>query len=271
MSEKFTSFLDGEEVPSYEESTSTTPSAPSSSDRKSERPQNFYAQVTEIRTRRIQSLLATHIEPLLYSHLLDGIYSLTFIIIPSDVLTQQSHLSAKEIVGLPDTTNVSVTRLHGDENRLAFWHQPPVLQELESSLRARLAASGHRVEPTDIHIQQSPIQQARPYPPPPTSSSSSVTPQSPSPNTSSTPASPSWLKRQLGTPGPQHDPTATTDYKLGWRSREEDLPSSRRSLGPGEMRVLVSFRDVSFRVETEMGLLDSVTGKVLQVEVEVGT
>jgi hypothetical protein len=249
MSEKF-GFAEDEGLPQYEEST-TSPRALLSSDSKDLPRPSLHTQLTETRTRRIQNLLATYIEPLLYSQFLDGIYKRSFILIPADILTKQHNLAAKDIVGLPDAGNVSVIRLHGDANRAAFWQQPGVLKELTSSLRAGLAASGHKVQapsdnaPADSALQSPPVDQIQRR------------------------NSPSWLKKQFSTPGPEHDPTATTNYKLGWRAEEEDVAS--RKLGLDEIRVLVKVRDVSFRVETEMGLLDSVTGKILWLELEVGT
>ncbi len=248
MSEKF-GLGHADSAPPYEDST--TPPALGGNQYRPR--QCFKSQLVEIRTRRIQNLLTTHIEPELYSHLLDGIHKRAFLVIPSDILTQQPHLAAKDIVSLPNAGDVTVIRLSGDDNRAAFWQQPGMLRELASSLRARLAASGHKVEsdPTNAQIE--------------------TAERSPSPTLDQAQqrTSPSWLKKQFGTPGPQHDPTATTNYKLGWRAEDEDLPS--RTLGLDEMRVLARVRDLYFRVETEMGLLDSVTAKVLWLELEVGT
>jgi hypothetical protein len=237
------------EAPPYEDSTTPPPAF---SERKEHDRPALHAQLADTRTRRIQYVLTTHIEPLLYSHFLDGIDKRGFIIIPADILTQQPHLTAQDIVSLPNTGNVTVLRLGGDENSAAFWQQPSVLAELASSIRARLASSGYKVEAATAELL--------PKPPPQPSPALDQTQQQ---------ASPSWFKRQFGTPGPMHDPTATTKYRLGWRSEDEDLP--RRKLAQDEVRVTVRVREVSFRVETEMGLLDSVTGKALWLELEVGT
>lgn len=237
-----------QEAPPYEDSTT---SPPAFSDSKYLPRSAFHTQLAEIRTRRIHDLLTTHVEPLLYSQFLDGVYKRAFIVLPADILTQQLDLAAEDIVSLPNAENVTVIRLHGAENRVAFWQQPGVLQELAASLRARLVTSGHTVEGTFTEVL-------------------TETPQrSPASHQTQQPASSSWLKKQFGTPGPHHDPTATTNYRLGWRSEDEDLP--RRKLALDEMRVLVRVREVSFRVETEMGLLNSVTGKVLCLEIEMGT
>jgi hypothetical protein len=247
MSEK-SGLADNYGAPPYEDST--TPPPAFSESKEIARP-SLHSQLTETRTRRIQNLLAAQIEPLLYSHLLDGIYKEVFLVIPSDILTQQHNLATKDIVGLQDTGNVNVVRLYGDENRAAFWQQPGVLQELASSLRARLAASGYTVEPAANAAAETAQRSQPPLDQPQRQTS------------------PSWLKKQFSTPDPQHDPTATTNYKLGWRS--EDEGQARRTLALDEVRVLIKVRDVSFRVETEMGLLDSVTGRVLWLQLEVGT
>jgi len=239
------------EAPPYEDSTTQPPAF---SDRKEPDRPALHAQLADIRTRRIQNVLTTHIEPLLYSHFLDGIDKRGFIIIPADILTQQPHLAAQDIVNLPNAGNFTLLRLHGDENSAAFWQQASVLEELASSIRARLTSSGYKVEATTAELL------TKPQPPPQPSPALDQTQQQ---------ASPSWFKRQFGTPGPQHDPTATTKYRLGWRGEYEDLP--RRRLAQDEVRVTVRVREVSFRVETEMGLLDSVTGKALWLELEVGT
>lgn len=249
MSEKV-GLADDYGAPPYEDSTTPPPAFTDSKDFPGP---SLRTQLTETRTRRIQNLLTTHIESQLYSQFLDGIYKRALLIIPADTLSQHPHLAAKDVVNLPYAGEVTVIRLHGDENRAVFWQQPAVLQELASSLRARLVASGHKVESADA-ITGSALR-------------SSPTPLKP--GQSDQEGSQSWLRKQFGTPGPQHDPTATTNYRLGWRAEDEGL--TRQRLALDEVRVVVKVREVSFRVETEMGLLDSVTGKVLWLEIEVGT
>lgn len=254
--------LDDYASPPYEESKTTTPPPAFSCSKEPPRP-SLHTQLMETRTRRIHSLLTAYIEPLLYSGFLDGIYKRAFLVVPADTLTQQPHLEAKDIVaGPPNASNVSVIRLDGDENRSAFWQQPAVLQELASSLRARLAASGHRVEPDPAMPGFATTETA------PGAARRSPTMMDESQRQRQQ-SSPSWLAKKFGTPGPTHDPTATIKYKLGWRAEDEELP--RRELALDEVRVLVKARDVSFRVETEMGLLDSVTARVLWLELHVGS
>jgi hypothetical protein len=251
MAEKTASALEDEQVPSYEESVMPL-GRPAES--KSAPGQPFSVQATEIRTRRIQHLLANYVEPVLYSHALDGIHRLTFVIIPSDVLTQHPNLGAKDIAGQPNATNTVVSRLTDESNRAAFWQQPAVLQDLTSSLRARLGAYGPQVQSSAGIPVFAPGENGE-------------TPQQQ--KSRSTELSPSWLKRQFAVPGPLHDPTATTDYKLGWRSDDDKGQPSPKST-PGEVQAIVNFKDISFRFETEMGLLDSATGKALSIDIDLG-
>ena len=246
MSEKLESGED-HRAPPYE--ASSTP-LPAFSESKNSSQPSLHFQFTTARSGRILDLIKWQIEPLLYAELLEGATKSAFVIIPANVLTQQPDLAAKDIVSSHDVENITLIRLDGPENKSAFWQQPGVIQELASRLRERLATSGHKVEPASTALIE----------PPQRTSVGDVQSQGHT--------SPSWLKKQFGTPGPQHDPTVTTNYRLGWRSEEEDLP--QRTLALDEVRVLATARKVSFRVETEMGLLDSVTGNVLWLEIEVG-
>ncbi len=247
MSEKLEYEVD-HRAPPYED-VSTPP--PAFSESKNSPQPSLHAQLTAARGHRIHDLVRCQIEPLLYAQLLEGATNCAFVIIPANIFTQQPHLATKDIVSSHNIENITVIRLHGSENKSAFWQQPGVIQELASRLRERLETSGHKVEPAP----RAPIDSTQ------RTSAGDVQSQRQS--------SPSWLKKQFSTPGPQHDPTATTNYRLGWRSEEEDLPQSM--LTQDEIRVFVTARHISFRVETEMGLLDTITGMVLWLEIEVGT
>ncbi len=248
MSEKLQCEVD-DRVPAYEDS-STPP--PAFSESKNTVQPNLHSQFITARNNRVFDPIKWQIEPVLHAQFLEGASKSVFIIVPANVLAQQPYLAAKDIVGSHDEANITLIRLNGPENKSAFWQQPGVVQELASCLRERLATSGHKVEPASTTPTESPQRTSAPD-----FGSQRGTP-------------PSWLKRQFGIPGPQHDPTATTNYRLGWRSEEEEsLP--QRTLTLGEARVVATVRKVSFRVETEMGLLDSVTGTVLWLKVEVGT
>ena len=234
-------------VPSYEESSRLT--SHSTSDTKSPR-RPLQTQFAEARSSRIRAVLTAYIEPLLDTQIQNCVARNIFILIPSDTLKDLPNLSTKDLAGLPESArDAIVVRLHGPDNQAAFWLQPVVVQQLSSELKCRLAASGHKLE--------------EPLPDEQTSS-----PQSPTSPTSGTRSS--WLRKNFGL-GQQGDPTASTSHwKLGWRSEDEDGPSSRK-LGLDEMRVNARIKDVSANSESELGLLFTETVKGVWLEIEVGT
>ena len=229
-------------VPSYEESVPSTNHI-TSKDKGSRRP--LQTQLAETRSCRIRSVLAAYVEPLLVDQGLDGIAKSTLILIPSDTLTEHPNLNTQNLAGLPESARSAVVvRLHGPDNKAAFWLQPTVVEQLSSDLKCRLASSGHRLEEL------------------------STEPQRPTPPETSTRSS--WLKRNLGL-GRDLDPTASTSHwKLGWRSENED-GTTRKSLGLDEMRVSARVREVSVMTESELGLLLTETVKAIWLEIEVGT
>lgn len=272
-------FESDQQAPPYQYEEDSAPPPPFSDLKQPPRP-SLHSQRTEARSRRIQHLLTSSIEPPLYSDLLEGISLRIFLLVPSDILTQHPNLSATDIVGgLPNhasntqIANVRLIRPHGPDNHAAFWHQPSVLTELASSLRARLAASGHKVENPLENAARSP-----PSLPPPIKHHPNPLPHLIFPALLVQKAIQHLLLPPSHQPPNQpYDPTASTNFKLGWRSEredateDEDLDQRRTTpLAPDEVRVLVKLRDVSFRVETMMGLLDSVSGRAVWVQVEVG-
>jgi len=95
-----------------------------------------------------------------------------------------------------------------------------------------------------------------------------------------------WLKRAFVLPGPDHDPTGETGkWNLGWRTPEtlgapnigpgcessSWKPRARtKELQPDEMAISTTLQPVSFRTESEMGLLETTTVKCIWVEIEIG-
>ena len=132
--------LSSDDLPSYSESLSY------------ESPTSLPQNLASVRTARIHLLLETHINP----HLLDtthaGLSSSTLVLIPSDVpsltpgfindstdrLVRQVSFRGEKVVGFPDAGNLTLIRLHGQENSFEFWRQLPVIKELERALQAQL-------------------------------------------------------------------------------------------------------------------------------------
>lgn len=221
--------------------------------------------IRQERTRRIQSLIDSHILPCFSSYLANAVNNLTILIIPSGSLpSTRTGLSVANVVA-PSFQNLSTTgaviSLSGEDNRANFWTQPPVVQELDILLHRELSG---RVP------QQGPISE---WQEPKPQSEYRLTPQ-PTPGLPERPQKQSWLKRALPQlPGPDHDPTGETGkWDLGWRSPEPDTKESAtmRTLRPDEFAVHTKLQDVSLRTESEMGLLETTTVRCIWVQVEVG-
>lgn len=269
-------------VPSYEESIAPSPanltrSPPPLAREKS--PSNTTSLIRLERTRRIQQQITDSVLPRFLEHLSNAVNNLTILLVPSDCLSHSGSdraITAQNVVS-PSfqtlNTTGSVIELSGDGNRSSFWIQQPVLNELDTLLRREL---------TGVAPQQDPLDPAAGRGAPSLSPSQhSFVPQ-PSAPLPSRPPKKSWFKRGMPQlPAPEHDPTGQTGkWNLGWRSpeltRESELEAARqkeresRVLSQDEIAVTMRFRDVSFRIESEMGLLETSTVKCIWIEIEVG-
>ncbi|KAK2762669.1 hypothetical protein FQN54_000843 [Arachnomyces sp. PD_36] len=254
-------------APSYEESISSPPPL-NNQDSKTSLPLSHNtpqaplpSHLTETRTQRISSILSTYIDPLLISQGSSGLYKTTFLLVASNDPTLQPQASSystpkePEVIGFPSDEIVKIVRLKGEENNLEFWRQPPVVAELESALKSRLAASGHRLE-----------QPAGEYNP--------LAPHSPTPDethdASKKPESKSFWGRSRDKL--RSSEAFVVDRKLGWRAeepREDNTPKGK--VPTGLVRVVVSWKPVSTRVENEMGLYETKNGTGLCISIEVGS
>jgi hypothetical protein len=233
--------------PSYTESTNQA--TPLNISSKGQAPESLplHIQLAESRSHRINLIISTYIEPLLLTQGASGIFKTTFLLVPSNVTS----LHHDEVVGFPASEYIKLVRLHGAEYSSEFWRQPSVLSELESSLKARLANSGHTIsQPPSL---TAPIEPAlAPAPTPPAASKKSF-----------------WSRKKdnyAPTPASAVEEDVTTNSKLGWRAHGEGVE------GPamGETMVTVGPRDVCLRVVTEMGLYETRNGQAVGVTVEVG-
>ena len=77
---------------------------------------------------------------------------------------QNSGLESKEpeLVGFPANEVVQLIRLEGEENNLSFWRQPAVIKGLETSLKERLALTGHVLEPEPTETKVIPVEPETP-------------------------------------------------------------------------------------------------------------
>ncbi|KAA6413465.1 MAG: hypothetical protein FRX48_03211 [Lasallia pustulata] len=223
-------------TPSTSTSTSTTkpplPPAPTPS---------LPTQLTSTRSQRIHSLTTAYILPLLTSQAQRGLYKTTFILIPSTTSPLASTAGDETtVVGFPSDDHIQLVRLHGSEHSLEFWRQPAVVRELEVELKARLTASGHRVEE-----EQQPLSPAV---------APSASPKGPKRSFFSRRASEKAapVSRPVGSAGTWSTPASAF-------------------LGAGQVRVKVGLQDVCLRLVTEMGLYETRTGMAVVVGVEIGS
>ncbi|KAB8229491.1 uncharacterized protein BDW43DRAFT_187963 [Aspergillus alliaceus] len=243
-----------EDIPSYEESIRSPPTEKPLSTITPNIATSLHRHLDTSRVRRVHSILSQYVDPLLAQQASSGLYKTTFILIPSNVTslhprTQNSYSTPKEPepVGFPTSTVVKLVQLEGEEHTIEFWRQPAVLRELESSLRARLAASGHKIEgqgalPVSIGEPQSP---------------------------SSKDESKSKRRRSLWsrlTQGPSD--AVIVDRKLGWRADHEE--ATGRKLPRDQVRVSVEWKEVCLRVENDMGLYENCYAPGICLSVEVG-
>lgn len=188
-------------------------------------PSNLRQNIAAARSALIESLLTTHIIPHQQVSALSGLASTTLILIPSNVSSLQppSQTGSKglpgsedgfpgeTIVGFPSVENLTMVRLHGQENSIEFWRQLAVIQELGQQLRTHLQNSGYQVirdNETSLH----------------------------GPNSGST----------------------------DWRTVQKE------ALRDGEVKVRVDLTEICLRVENDMGLYETRTGKAVVVNVDVG-
>ncbi|KAH0542044.1 hypothetical protein FGG08_003509 [Glutinoglossum americanum] len=276
--------LTEEPIPSYEESVRSTPQksdvpekgdSPDVADAQGTKSRAFVnqtvaslqgklpTQITSVREQRIQTLLDSYVQPLLDEQGLSGLYKTTFILVPSNVaplqggnspsVTDDIEGSTTEdiVVGFPSEDFVKLVRLKGAENKLEFWRQPAVVDQLGRQLKAHLYGGGHKL------VYEEPLPNADAEVLPPMGGSTrSLFGRRGSKLAELDRLEERRLERGL--------------FRGGWRAPNE-LPSGRQKLEPGEIQVDVSVSDVSLRVVTDMGLYETKTGSAVILTIEVGS
>ncbi|MCJ1303040.1 hypothetical protein MMC08_005846 [Hypocenomyce scalaris] len=234
---------DDEGIPTYEESVLAGATAAAASDHPKSIPQpgaHLPNQLTETRSQRIHSIITAYLLPLLTSQALSGLYKTTFILVPSNISSLPSTASEETVVGFPSDDHLQLVRLHGSEHSLEFWRQPAVIRELEVELKARLTASGHRVEEE----------------------------QRLSPTAAAPPTSPKASKRSFFSRRGSEKTAAVSGPVARTSTWSTPTPAL---LGSGQVRVKVGLQDVCLRVVSEMGLYETRTGMAVVVGVEIGS
>ncbi|OJD14225.1 hypothetical protein AJ78_05411 [Emergomyces pasteurianus Ep9510] len=220
-------------------------------------------QLADTRTQRIDSVLTRYVDPLLLSQGASGLYKTTFVLVPSSVSSLQDAVSnayttpeEPQIVGFPSTEVVKLIRLHGEENAMEFWRQPAVVAELDSALKAKLVASGHRLhQPSDdgtssdaMDVLNSPAPAPAPAPAP-----------EPSVRTPATTTKKSFwgrTKDMYSSKGQDLRDVVIVDRKLGWRAPGNQNANEPGKIPTGLVNVAIVWKEVCLRIANEMGLYE---------------
>lgn len=214
-------------------------------------------QLTETRARRIEDILSTYVNPLIFSLGRSGLYKATFLLVPSNVTALQTRSASMEpeIIGFPARYSANLVWLIGEEHTLEFWRQPAVMKELESRLKAQLTNSGHRVE-TNINDTLTRITDR--VEPDETIQGAHVVDKLPCGKT----------KTRYISDTEDRD-AESNDRRT--ELRHHNLGSQSSVLPPGKIRVQVQWKDICLRLQTEMGLYDTRKGPALCLSIEVGS
>lgn len=250
-----------ENPPSYEQTYGSAQQAPTDYDHKPTIPASTQptlpAQLDSVREQRIHNLINTYLQPLVTEQGLSGLCKATFVLIPSNVPRlnnpgdrrstdafghgyddgSQHSEDANTILGLPEEDHVKVVRLQGKTDKMEFWRQPVVLDQLAWELRGRLQAR------TELSL-----------PTPPTAPSKTS----------------SWndVFRRITTSNKDILEPIPGLTESRWRAEGK---SSSRRIGQGDIHVEVGLRSFCVRVPTSFGLWESRTAEGISVAIEVGT
>ncbi|RWQ95890.1 hypothetical protein C8Q69DRAFT_271006 [Paecilomyces variotii] len=214
-------------------------------------------QLAETRARRIEDMLETYVNPLVFSLGQTGLYKTTFLLVPSNVTVLQTNRMSTEteIIGFPAGCPASLIWLIGEEHTLEFWRQPAVMKELESCLKQHLIGTGHSLEGT--------MDEA--------STRITERPEDDNNMQISTAAKKSfWGKTNTRSISRKdHGDAETIHSRPELRCQNAGYLDS--AVPPGKVRVQVQLKDICLRVQTEMGLYDTRKGPALCLSIEVGS
>ena len=218
------------------------------------------SELANARAQRIHAVLSEYVDPLLSSQGAAGLYRTTFILVPSTVSELQDCPSNAftapqdaQVVGFPEEDVVKLVRLQGQEHAMEFWRQPAVVNELESAMKARLVASGHKIfDPTQAG--NDPVSPGQTPSPPPQN-----------------PARKSFWNRFKSRENSKDDVIIDTNLgNLGWRPEQQSRDAPGR-IPTGMVKVSLVWKDVALRIANDMGLYESKHGPALCLTVEVGS
>ena len=256
---------DRERIPSYEESIATSPQPPLSPtfSRKISHRQNIQERTRQERIRRIAALITNHLEQAISNNLEEGIDKFALLLVPSDSFPTAANITVSSVtspsLSLPTTLVLlqqGKAAEREDDYKSSFLTQSTLIHHLTHTLHQSF------INPESLYSIPSYRQQTSTQPS--QSSTTQPLPQRPPPK--------SWLSRnlqRLSIPGPEHDPTGSTgSWNLGWKS-DIDTASTQASASSEELSIFAKLQDVTFRTESEMGLLESRNVKCVWIEMDV--
>jgi hypothetical protein len=251
-----------EAIPTYEESVQQGARAGPATDAKEALGHDGAASLTQqmagVRGQRISAIITSYIDPLLQSQAAAGLFRSTLVLVPSNTESLQSPTyvtyssdviegsgdaisqnSEEAVIGFPSEDYVKLVRLHGDEYTAEFWRQPAVIAELDSTLKSRLAASGHKIAES--------------------------APSTPAPAPAPAPEPKRGFFRRKASDVKPPAPASPVSASDGtWRIQRP------AALDPGHVRITIGIQDVSLRVVTQMGLYETRSGKAVVIKTEIG-
>lgn len=236
-----------ERIPSYEESIARSSNPSTQSTSKTSQRQSLQQRTKQERLRRINNLISEDLEPAIAASLNDGIDHITLIVLPSDSFPQTMNVTEKSITSPVLKHHTTLVHLSSDY-KSSFLHQFAFISDLAELLMSTLASpsSSQQLDPSQEQ---------------PAASAPSDLPARPSQK--------SWLKRTFSLPPANHDPTGSTGaWNLGWKS-EEDPSAIQKGLKTDDVSLTVQLENVSFRTESEMGLMESKTVKCVWLDLEM--
>lgn len=220
---------------------------------------NLSQHLSTVRTTRINNTLTSLVLPSFHAAASAGLSRTTLVLIPLENTALQVPSDSKdaspstlpEVIGFPADDHMQVLPLESTEgNALEFWRQPSVSRELEGMLKARLAADGHRIR----EVPAATLPPSMPTPPPVVESKKS-----------------GGFFRRRGSGSQSQARTLSPSQTQAQMPWSFPVPFKEEPLSPGEVKVEVELRDVSFRVVSDMGLYDTKTGKAVVARIEIGT
>ncbi|MCJ1307833.1 hypothetical protein MMC25_001481 [Agyrium rufum] len=227
----------------------------------------------EVQDRLISEAIRNHILPALHEQADRGLLKSIIVLIPTRPGFDHQSNGKKEIIGFAGNPSVHEFYLEGEQNNLQFWQQPSVVKDLESSLAAQLNARTPTYS-TSSSFTRSPVASPEPSASSPQQQPSSKRSLFGRKNSNSTPPPP---KQKIdpnaslsGSEGTWRTPPPVAAELKAARLEEDARAAGFGNLLSGEQMIKVGLQDVSMRMENEMGLYETRTGKAIVVTFEIG-